>query len=188
MQLEKKFEATFTKDNCFNFRMLPSKSRLSRFIIEIIADKDKCFLPNFTSKIEKFGGPTELKWRIVETITTQSSIDDNLNCLFVWVSCQNIERPLPGDVINRGKIYRKTIKIPNYYRWILLIEPDHGYCFKIVFKWCPQTLNYLILSSSVSSAQRETFFTEIGVKFRQSTRISWIRITNNWALSDLCCG
>ena len=35
----------------------PSNTRLSYCIIEIIADQDQCFLPNFTSKIEKLGDP-----------------------------------------------------------------------------------------------------------------------------------
>ena len=48
MQSEQKLETILTKDNRFYFRKLPSKSRLSRSIIEIIADKDKRFLRKST--------------------------------------------------------------------------------------------------------------------------------------------
>ena len=45
---EQKSETILTKDNRFYFRKLPSKSRLSHCIIEIIADKDRRFLQKIT--------------------------------------------------------------------------------------------------------------------------------------------
>ena len=51
MRSEQKSEAILTKDNRLYFRKLPSKSRLSHFIIEIIADKDKRFLQKSTKNV-----------------------------------------------------------------------------------------------------------------------------------------
>ena len=48
MRSEQKSETILTKDNRFYFRKLPSKSRLSHCIIEIIADKDRRFLQKIT--------------------------------------------------------------------------------------------------------------------------------------------
>ena len=51
MRSEQKSETTLTKDNRLYFRKLPSKSRLSHSIIEIIADKDKRFLQKKVHKM-----------------------------------------------------------------------------------------------------------------------------------------
>ena len=66
------------KENRFNFRMLPSKSRLSHCIIKIIADKDKRFSLNFTSKSDKSGEAMESEPQIVEPKTNYGLIDNSL--------------------------------------------------------------------------------------------------------------
>ena len=66
------------KENRFSFRMLLSKSRLSHCIIKIIADKDKRFSLNFTSKSDKSGEAMESEPQIVESKTTYGLIDNSL--------------------------------------------------------------------------------------------------------------
>ena len=51
--------------------------------------------------------------QIVEPKTTYGLIDNSLKFAVVWVSLKNIEKPRPGDVINRGKIRKKARKIPS---------------------------------------------------------------------------
>ena len=54
--------------------------------------------------------------QIVEPKTNYGLIDNSLKFAVVQVSLKNIERPRPGDVINRGKIRKKARKIPNQLR------------------------------------------------------------------------
>ena len=50
--------------------MMPSNTRLSHFLIEIIADKDRRFSLNFTSKSIKLGEAMESEPQKVEPKTT----------------------------------------------------------------------------------------------------------------------
>ena len=61
---------------------------------------------------------------IVEPKTTYVLLDNSLKFAVVLVSLKNLERPRPGDVINRGKIRKKARKIPNLFRRILLVYDD----------------------------------------------------------------
>ena len=58
--------------------MMPSNTRLSHFLIEIIADKDRRFSLNFTSKSVKLGEAMELEPHIVEPKTTYGLIENSL--------------------------------------------------------------------------------------------------------------
>ena len=78
MRFYQKSETISWKENRFNFRKLPSKSRLSHFIIEIIADKDKRFSLNFTPKSIKSGEVMESEPQIFEPKTTYGPIDNSL--------------------------------------------------------------------------------------------------------------
>ena len=51
--------------------------------------------------------------QIFELKITYGLIDNSLKFAVVKVSLKNIERPRPGDVINRGKIRIKARRIPN---------------------------------------------------------------------------
>ena len=58
--------------------MVPSNTRLSHCIAEIIADKDMPFSLNFTPKSIKFGEVVESEPHIVEPKTTYGLIDNSL--------------------------------------------------------------------------------------------------------------
>ena len=58
--------------------MMPSNTRLSHSLIEIIADKDRRFSLNFTSKSIKLGEAMESEPQIVEPKTTYGLIDNSL--------------------------------------------------------------------------------------------------------------
>ena len=58
--------------------MMPSNTRLSHCIVEIFADKDRPFSPNFTPKSMKLGEAMESEPQIVEPKTTYSLIDNSL--------------------------------------------------------------------------------------------------------------
>ena len=58
--------------------MMPSNTRLSHSLIEIIADKDRRFSLNFSSKSIKSGEAMESELQIVEPKTTYGLIDNSL--------------------------------------------------------------------------------------------------------------
>ena len=58
--------------------MMPSNTRLSHCIVEIIADKDMPFSLNFTPKSIKLGKVMESEPHIVEPKTTYGLIDNSL--------------------------------------------------------------------------------------------------------------
>ena len=58
--------------------MMPSDTRLSHCIVEIIADKDMPFSLNFTPKSIKLGEVMESEPHIVEPKTTYGLIDNSL--------------------------------------------------------------------------------------------------------------
>ena len=60
----------------------------------------------------KLGEAMESEPQIVEPKTTYGLIDNSLKFAVVLVSLKNIQRPRPGDVINRGKISKKARKTP----------------------------------------------------------------------------
>ena len=58
--------------------MMPSNTRLSHCIVEIIADKGMPFSLNFTPKSIKLGEVMESETHIVEPKTTYGLIDNSL--------------------------------------------------------------------------------------------------------------
>ena len=52
----------------------------------------------------------EPELQIVELKTTYGPKGYCFEYAFLYISLKNIERPLPGDVINRGKILKKRAK------------------------------------------------------------------------------
>ena len=58
--------------------MMPSNTRLSHCIVEIIADTDRPFSLNFTPKSIKLGEAMESEPQIVEPKTTYGQIDNSL--------------------------------------------------------------------------------------------------------------
>ena len=58
--------------------MMPSNTRLSHCIVEIIADKDMPFSLNFTPESIKLGEVMESEPQIVEPKTTYGLIDNSL--------------------------------------------------------------------------------------------------------------
>ena len=58
--------------------MMPSNTRLSHCIVEIIADKDTPFSLNFTPKSIKLGEVMESEPQIVEPKTTNGLIENSL--------------------------------------------------------------------------------------------------------------
>ena len=65
-------------ENQLSFQMMPSNTRLSHCIVEIIADKDMPFSLNFTPESIKLGEVMESEPQIVEPKTTYGLIDNSL--------------------------------------------------------------------------------------------------------------